>query len=706
MHRHILRFANITAAALSLLTGGGSALAVPAEGAVGADQGMEPFLSLSLKELMAIDVTISTNSPQSLAKAPAVVSVITADDIRATGATNLTEILQSIPGVYIRSNLFGFRPLVTFRGATGNHTLLMVNGAPIKDLVWASGIFWKGLPTSMIERVEIVRGPGSAVFGSDASAGVINVITKTAGVIDHAEAGMRAGSFDSREGWVQYGSQWNGFDIAFTANVSRTDGHNPLIATDGQTAQDKKTGTHVSYAPGQVGYGWDNQDLRFSIARGNWRLNADYMHHGNVETGLTGAAVLDPLTRGSDTRYNIDLLYNNDTFAKDWGLNAELRYLQLDYTSGNGFQENPPGYMATTAGVPYANGVLNLQRAAERRLSFETSGLYTGVKNHAIRLGGGHVSQDLYSVEQYINKGTGPNGTPIPAPTAAGGSPLVNVSDTPYAFAPEKVRTISYLFLQDIWSFAEAWELTAGARYDYYSDFGGTLNPRAALVWRSTDRLTTKLMYGQAFRAPSYLELYSQTAATRPNHDLTPERSNTWDLEFSFAASKDLKLSINFYRFAQTNVIGADATNQYQNIGDLSASGVEMEALWQATKTLRVSGNLNNRWEDYSPLRSFNVPKQKAYLRTDWVFMPGWNWNLQANWIGRHLHPAGDPRSPVNAYSVVDTTIRYSPRKEWELAASIRNLFDVDAREYSSSAIPDNLPLPRRNAYAEIRFRF
>jgi iron complex outermembrane receptor protein len=706
MHRHILRFANITAATLSLLTSGGSALAVPAEGTDGADQGMAPFLALGLEELMAINVTISTNSPQSLAKAPAVVSVITADDIRATGATNLTEILQSIPGVYIKPNLFGFRPHVTMRGATAAQTLLMVNGAPMKDLAWASGIFWKGLPTSMIERVEIIRGPGSAVFGSDAYAGVINVITKTAGVIDHTEAGMRAGSFDSREGWVQYGGQWNGFDIAFTANVSRTDGHNPLIATDGQTAQDKKTGTHVSYAPAHVGYGWDNQDLRFSIARGNWRLNADYTHHGNVETGLTGAAVLDPLTRGSDTRYNIDLLYNNDTIARDWGLNAELRYLHLDYTSGNGFQEYPPGYKATAAGVPYANGVLNLQRAAERRLSFEASGLYTGVKNHAIRLGGGHVSQDLYSVEQYINKGTGPNGTPIPAPTAAGGSPLVNVSDTPYAFAPEKVRTISYFFLQDIWAIADAWELTAGARYDNYSDFGGTVNPRAALVWRSTDRLTTKLMYGQAFRAPSYLELYSQTAATRPNPDLTPERSNTWDLEFAFSASKDLKLSIDFYRFDQTNVIGADATNKYQNIGALSARGVEMEALWQATKTLRVSGNLNNRWEDYSPLRSFNVPKQKAYLRTDWVFIPGWNWNLQANWIGRHLHPAGDPRSPVAAYSVVDTTLRYSHHRKWELAASIRNLFDVDAREYSSSAIPGNLPLPRRNAYAEIRFGF
>lgn len=657
---------------------------------------MDHLLSLSLEDLTRTKVRISTNTEQALSKAPSVVSVITAEDIKATGATNLTEILQTIPGIYVKANLFGFRPQVTFRGATTAHTLLMVNNVPMKDLVWSSSIFWKGLTTNMIERVEIIRGPGSALFGSDASAGVINVITKTAGKIEQSEAGLRAGSFDTQAAWVQGGGNWNGFDIGLTAEQSHTDGHNPFIPADGQTLKDNTFGTQVSYAPGNARYGWDGTDIRFSMARGNWRLLADYLRHSNVEIGLTGAAVLDPQTSARDSRTSVQLFYDNPEFARDWGLNGELRYLHLDYTSGNGFYENPPGFK--DASGTYPDGFINRMRSAERGFVAEGSGLYTGFRTHAIRLGGGYSSDNLYLVEQYINKGIGPDGNPLPA-----GGPLVNVSDTPYAFAPEKTRQISYLFLQDIWTLAHNWELTAGVRYDHYSDFGGALTPRLALVWQNTDRLTTKLLYGEAFRAPSYLELYALTAASRPNSNLTPERSQTWDLMFSYLATRDLTLGLDLYQFERTDLIAADASNQFQNIGNNTSRGVELEARWQAGRTLRISGNFNYR--DDSTYNT--VPDRNAYLRADWAFMPNWNWNVQANWIGKHALQPGDPRLPMDAYTLVDTTLRYSPRSNWEFAASIRNLFDVDAREYSNSAaLRTNLPLPRRSVYAELRYRF
>jgi iron complex outermembrane receptor protein len=676
----------------SLLVFLASLAALPVQAATDMDQ----LLSLSLEDLMATKVTISTSTKQSLARAPSVVSVITAEDIKATGATNLTEILQTVPGIYVRTNLFGFRPQVTFRGATGTHTLLMVNGAPIRDLVWSSGIFWKGLPTSMIDHVEIIRGPGSALFGSDASAGVVNIITKTAAGVEQTEVGARAGKFDMREGWAQYGGNWNGVDVALTAEVSHTDGHNPYIATDGQTSKDRTFRTQASYAPGNAYYGYDNADLRFSAGIENWRMQADYTRRSNLGIGLTGAAVLDPQTRGSDSRADLAAIYSNEAFASDWGLNADLRYYRLEYSSGDGFHERPAGY-ADASGV-YPAGFLNQIRSAQRGYSMEVSGLYRGLKTHSLRIGGGYKLDDLYSVQQRINLGTGPNGIPLPA-----GGPLVDVSDTPYALAPERIRRIRYFFLQDVWTIASDWELTAGVRQDRYSDFGSTLNPRLALVWQSTDQLVTKLMYGRAFRAPSYLELYSLTAANKPNPNLTPERSQTWDLAFSYSASKDLKLGLDFYRFAQTNLIAPDASNQFQNIGNNTAHGIELEAQWQATRTVRISGNVTNRTETIA----FNsVPKQKAYLRADWGLAPNWNWDLQANRIGRRVLPAGDVRAPLDAYTLLDTTIRYVHRKEWEFAASLRNLLNVDAREYSSSAIPNNLPLPRRSFYAEARYKY
>lgn len=622
------------------------------------EEELQQLLSSSLEKLMTMTVSISTSTKQTLSKAPSVVSVITADDIRATGATDLMDVLQSVPGLYVRRNQFGFKPLIAFRGTDGTRTLLMINGAPAKDLVWSPGIFWKGVPANAIERVEIIRGPGSALYGSDASSGVINVVTKTAGKIQHSEAGVRLASFDSQTAWLQHGSEWNGFEIGLTVDASTTDGHRPTIASD-------KLG-----AAGDARYGWDGEDVRFSIAKEHWRLLADYTRHRNVAIGLTGGSYLDPLTRANDSQTSLALLYNNETFTKDWGLNAELRYRDLEYSSGNGFWERPPG----------PGQLLSQLNSAERRTNFEASALYRGFRNHSLRMGGGHVWQDLYFVSQIDN------GVPV-------------------SFAPEKLRKNGYLFLQDVWTFAQDWELTAGARYDHYSDFGGTLNPRLALVWQTTDKLTTKLMYGKAFRAPTFLELYADTAASDPNPGLKPERSRTWELSFSYAASRQLELGLNLFDTQITNFIAQDAAFKYQNAGGQRFKGIELEADWLAARTLKLSGNLSYRKQESTPFILYGVPTREAYLRADWQFKPKWNWNLQANWIGGRPLRSTDTRQLGNQ-ALVDTTIRYYHGSDWEFAASIRNLFDKDAREYTGTSVPNFLPLPRRNLFAEVRYKF
>lgn len=627
------------------------------------DEEIRRLLAASPEELMTMSVTIAAQTPQPLARASAVVSVITADDIRATGTTNLMEILQSVPGIYVKTNLFGAKPLITMRGASGVNVLLMINGSPVKDLVWSPGIFWKGMPAQMIERIEIVRGPGSALFGADAAAGVINVITKTAGKIEESEAGLRAGGFASRAGWIHYGTEWNGYQIGLVADVSSTDGHAPGIGRDRLGQSDNAL------------FGYDSQDLHLSVAKGHWRLLADYTRHADVAIGLTGAAVLDPVTRARDQVAGLALLYDNDRYAQDWGLHAEMRYRDLEYSSGNGFWERPPG--------PGAQ--LNQLDSAERRLNFEVSGTYRGWPGHALQLGGGRVWQDLYFVRQLLN-------------------------GIPGDFAPEKMRRNGYVFVQDIWSFARNWELTAGARYDHYSDFGGTFNPRLALVWQTDPRLTTKLLYGQAFRAPSYLELYSQTAANASNPDLKPEKSRTLELSFSWLASRDLRLGANLYRFIRTDVIAPEATSPYrfQNFERYATSGVELEAEWQPHRNLRLQGNVNamHNGAVNDPFRDLAIPLKQGYLRMDWAFRPKWNWNLQLSWFDKRPLPAGDPRALLDARTLVDTTLRYFHGSEWEFAAAVRNLFDRPLYDYSSKSLPGNLPLPERQLYAEIRYKF
>lgn len=654
------------------------------------DDRLERYLAMSLEELMELTITISTSTPQSLARAPAVVTVITAEDIRATSAGNLAELLQSVPGIYVRASHFGYRPLIHFRGGNANQTLLMVNGSPMKDLTWGFGIFWKGLPASIIDRIEIIRGPGSALFGSDASGGVINVITKSAVGVNHSEIGLRHGSFDTSALSFQHGDHWAGFDLTLTGELSRTNGHAPLIQSDAQSLYDQQTGNSSSYAPARARYDWQNHDLRLSLAHGAWRVLGDYTRHRDLAIGLTGGGLLDPTTRASDYRRSLQLRHDQEQLNDHWGLHAEFGYLDLGYHSGNGFQERPPGHQVGT--TLYPHGVINQMIAHERRWNGELSTHYRGFNSHSLRLGGGYIWQAPTRVEHRTSDPQNP-------------LQLNDHSGTAAAFIPQHRREVYYLFLQDIWKINERWELTSGARYDRYSDFGGTFNPRLALVWQTTPQLNTKLLYGQAFRAPSYYELYAPTSHSQPNPHLQPERSETWELAFGYTPMRNLRLGLNLYHFVQQDLI-APAQGRFANTGQHTTRGLELETQWQASEALRLAASYSAHYQEQSPYRSLFVPQRTLYLRSDWSLSPAWNWNLQLNWSGPRPRSEHDPRPTLAANGLLDTTLRYAPNNRWEFAATIRNLLDQDAREFTGRAIPNDLPLPGRNVYAELRYRF
>lgn len=635
----------------------------------------DTLLDMSIEELTQVKVIIATGIKQTKSDAPATVTLITEDDIKKTGAGNLADILQTVPGVHIQRSAFGFRPEVRIRGAASTQTLLMINGNPIRDLVWNFGLFWRGMPASVIERVEVIRGPGSALYGADASAGVINVITKTAGIISRNEAGVRAGSFDTQEGFIQYGDQWKDFNIAFTADYSTTDGHDPDINNFGK-----------------VRYGYDNQDIRFSLANKNWQLLANYMRHDNLDTQITGAGFYDPVTSADDERYDLDLIYTDNQLTENWGIKAKLHYQDLDYDSNKGFRETSPD-------ATFPDGKINQMSSSERQAHFDFTANYSGFTDHTITLGSGYHWQDIYEVNQIVNY----NGNTYIPPT--------NIAGTPGAFVPDKSREIRYALIQDIWSITADWELTSGLRYDHYSDFGDTFNPRLALVWQTTEQLTTKLLYGQAFRAPNFQELYATTSRSIGNASLDPEETETIELAFAWQINPHTQLNANLFEYTIDDFIRRDSNRKYQNSGKHKTTGVEIEGRWQLSNKLLFSGNYTWRDPEHNDYRVSEEPEQSAYVRTDWQFLPGWNWNIQASWIADRDRADNDSRKNLDNYTITDTTFRYSGLKNWEFSVSVRNVFNENAKAQAN--IRDNisgnkmdLPLPERNAWAELRYKF
>ncbi|MBT4548926.1 MAG: TonB-dependent receptor plug domain-containing protein, partial [Gammaproteobacteria bacterium] len=166
----------------------------------------DELFELSLDQLMQLEVKIATGTQKTLSKAPAAVTLITADDLKKTGATNVIEALEGVPGVHVRYNRSFYTPFIHIRGTNTNQVILMVNGQSLRSVIspWPQDVFWKGMSVNAVERVEIIRGPGSALYGSQASAGVVNIITKTANDIEESEAGLRVGSFDTQSVFGQY----------------------------------------------------------------------------------------------------------------------------------------------------------------------------------------------------------------------------------------------------------------------------------------------------------------------------------------------------------------------------------------------------------------------------------------------------------------------------------------------------------------------
>ena len=193
-------------------------------------------------------VEIANMRLQPIDKAPAVVTVITAQDIKSMGATNITQALETVPGLHVSTHYQVGIPLFNFRGIFTEfnaQVLIMVNGVPINTLFTGSpDLVWKGMAVEAISRIEVIRGPGSAIYGADAFAGVINVITKTSAELKGTESGFRLGSFNTQDAWLTSGGTLGEFYTAFSLQYHKTDGHGATLESDAQTPLDAFYGTN------------------------------------------------------------------------------------------------------------------------------------------------------------------------------------------------------------------------------------------------------------------------------------------------------------------------------------------------------------------------------------------------------------------------------------------------------------------------------
>lgn len=685
------------------------------------DASAEDLMDLSLDELGAIAVTsIATGTSKPIFQSAAVTSVITAEQIKSMGATELHEVLETVPGVHasLQENSYDYSySMRGIRNTQNSQVLMLLNGTRITTPFSGTLMTGTELPIEAIQQVEVIRGPGSALYGADAFAGVINIITKKAKDINGTTVGGRVGDHNTQSGWGQHGAQWAGWDVATSLQYQHTSGDNGrMLNADAQTGFDTAFGTQASNAPGALNTRYETLNGHLNLQRKHWDIGFWAFNSMNAGTRAGAAGALDPNGVGNGEQYLGDVRFSTENWLDSWELTAHASYQQADvqarqlqlFPKNTVLPIGPDGNINLLAApVSFPNGVNNNLGRIEKIPAIELSSIYTGLDNHILRFSTGFRYEETTTSDSR-NYGYGE-----PLPAVVNGT-LTNVTGTPSVYLPDTHRSIWSLVAQDEWQLAEDWQLTAGLRYDDYSDFGGTVNPRVALIWDINEQLTSKLLYGKAFRAPNFAEQFTQNnPVVLGNKNLKPETINTYEWAIDYRPFSALRTAGNVYYYQIDNLIAAvpdsgRQTNSYQNSGNQNGYGTELEFNWQVVEQWNVKGNY--AWQHATNEETnrlvTGVPEHQVYVALQWQFMPNWQLQPQLNWIGGRTRLPGDNRQ-LSDYETIDLTLRGKKMfGHLNLAASLRNAFDTNYYEPAAFQLPQNLPMPGRSFYLEASVNF
>jgi iron complex outermembrane receptor protein len=481
----------------------------------------DELLEEELRYLQAETYVITPSRvPEEINKAASSITVVTDRQIRQMGARNLSDVIQTVPGMnYHYSFSGGYQ--VYARGlqvAFSQRVLLMINSHPLNEnFTGGAMLVHDTLMLDNVKRIEFIRGPGSAVYGANAFAGVINIITKEAEDVDGWELIARGGSYDTQQYNILYGKTFDDLEVVFNYNYFNTHGFNGHVNKDWQTFMDEQIGTNASLAPGRIKGDDEKYDASLTLKYNGLKFDGKYVDRER-DPPLGFLPSLNNKTVFSHEDYYLNLSYERslleglDFFAKVYRNRTNIRHY---------CQAMPPGAAVLTPSGPeiLPEGMVWIASAKNKRTGFEIQTTYNIFDTNTIVTGITYEEMKQYDVryrKNFIN-------------TQSGIIPLHGLHYTTdfENFNRSAKRNFKAFFIENIWDITNDLRLTIGGRYDDYSDFGDSFNPRAGLTWEFLKGYDLKLLYGSAFRAPSFSELYDGGFG---NPDLDPEEIDTYEV--------------------------------------------------------------------------------------------------------------------------------------------------------------------------------
>jgi iron complex outermembrane receptor protein len=630
-------------------------------------------------------VTTATKTLEDIKKSGATVSIITSQDLQKMGARNLMDALKRLPGLGINQMTMGMSA-VEVRGVKtdfGEKVLFLINGHPINNNLVNGGAHssYNNFIVDDIKRVEVVRGPGSALYGANAFVAVINIITKDAADINGTKVTVGTGSYRSRKANLQVGDTFGELDLAANLNVYDTDGHKGEVASDAINRSGISDYWNKRYEFGlQLDYG----DFSFQ-SKYLQRKSGPYLGANNV---------LNDDSEQDYVEYFGELTYQR-SLSNQLSMSAKVYF---DHFQFDNLWEIFPENFIDPDGNTYPDGLLLRSPIEHDKTGGELQLEYQINSDHKLLTGLMTEHQSQYNVELFSNGGSGP---------------MQNIS----SFANwngSHNRYIFAAFIQDIWDINEELRVIAGTRYDRYSDFGSSVNPRISMTWSFSDHYSLMASYGSAFRAPTLGELYNiNNPSIVGNPEVEPEEIETYELSLAGDITKKTNFKITGFHNNISDLIGAipsaTAASKSENIGKLSVDGAELEvsSRMHDGSTLSFNYTYQRAINEVSDDRAANVPRQKLNAAFNYRHSRFVNLFTGLNHRGALPRVSGDSRSALGSHTTVDVALNvHGASDSWSVTASIYNLFDKTWFDPSQNgAMLSDYPKEGRNFWIETSFK-
>ena len=618
-----------TAASVSLL----SVLPFSAQGQTAQQAEIEEVLVSA--SLLPIAASRSANA----------ITVIDSEQLKNRAALSVSDLLRDVPGLAVsRSGVQGSATQIRVRGAEANHLLVLIDGVEANDPSQSDELNWGTLSAAGIERIEVIRGPQSAMRGSDAMAGVVNIITRRADQPLSASLFTETGSFGTSNSGFSVGSKQGDFDGRLGVNHIETEGEN--ISRTGSEKDGYQT-THVN-----PNAGWTVSDeLRLSFAA----RQSDGMNEFDANSGSDGDVDQDKVSE-----------FRNSTMR-----------VQGDYVSADGrFQHKLVIAQSKNDNEAFDAGVLGNYTASTKDQYQYIGSVFWDGSTQRVSVLAEREEEDFQQRGAINDYG------------------IYGIYD-PNQDRERNTNSIAIEYRSDV---SDTLSLAASSRYDDNSEFDSANTFRVEAVYQLNDGTRLRSAYGTAIKSPTFTERFGFYTNFIGNPNLEPEESTSWELGIDqLLFDNSLTLTATLFDTELKNEINGSAldpvTSGYTAInkeGKSQRQGVELTAIGTLSNSLSLNAAYTYtdsvEWDEAGAAYIDEVRRARhmASLNLAWQAMDSLHINANVQYNGSQTDVVFPNIVALDSYTLVNLNANFSATKKLVVYLRLDNLFDEAYEEVFS----------------------